>query len=225
MEALLRLMEQDRGFGIPPGAGLTGEQGAGIMRREISMKKAMVFLVMLGFAATLGAQSLAELARLEKARRNSLGDRKAPVITNLDLLRVMKKPAVEIVVPPSEIAELEEDMGAEEEVADESVEPAAKEPAPVATAPPAGEAAVEVVTPPLEAPAAGPSLEEQLQASEELADLLQTKIAKLKQDYSFQESMVPNYVIERQLTETLERLSRAQAEATRLRREIGLRKP
>jgi hypothetical protein len=129
MEALLRLMEQDRGFGIPPGAGLTGEQGAGIMRREISMKKAMVFLVMLGFAATLGAQSLAELARLEKARRNSLGDRKAPVITNLDLLRVMKKPAVEIVVPPSEIAELEEDMGAEEEVADESVEPAAKEPA------------------------------------------------------------------------------------------------
>ena len=192
------------------------------------MKKTLVFLIMIGFAATLGAQSLAELARLEKARRNSLGDRRAPVITNLDLLRVTKKPAVEIVVPPSEIVELEEGMGVEAEVTDESVEPetaevepAVEEAAPDAIAPPAGETAVEAITPPLEAPATGPSLEEQLQAAEELADLLETKIAKLKQDYSFQESMIPNYVIERQLTETLERLNKAQAEATRLRREIG----
>lgn len=69
---------------------------------------------------------------------------------------------------------------------------------------------------------AGP-LDAQLQAAEELVDLLETKLAALKQEYEFQTSMVPNYVIEKQLNDTLQRLQKAQAQEARIRAEAEKR--
>jgi len=170
------------------------------------MKKIITLVIMVGFATVLGAQSLADLARNEKERRKSLGGRRAPVVTNQDLLRVRKKPALELTVPEKE--------------AEEYVEGPASE-VPVPRTPAAARPVAAKAAPQPE----GPPLETQLKAAEELAGLLETKIAKLRQDYSSQESMVPNYIIEQQLTETLERFQKAQAEAARLRTEIARKGP
>ncbi len=60
------------------------------------MKRAALFVVVFGLAASLGAQSLADLAKQEKARRESLKGRHAVVVRNADLLKIQKAPAVQI---------------------------------------------------------------------------------------------------------------------------------
>jgi hypothetical protein len=55
------------------------------------------------FASLLRSQSLVELAKKERERRAALKTRKAPVITNADLLKVKLTPAVEVAgeaIPP-----------------------------------------------------------------------------------------------------------------------------
>ena len=185
------------------------------------MKRAIVFLVMLGLASFVAAQSpaaqsLTGLARLEKARRASLAGRRAPVITNADLFRVKLRPAVEIGTPPEEEA-----VPAEENPEGTVVA------VPGQSTPPEGEAGVapdaSAAPPPGPAPATADvitGLREKLRTAEEQIDLYKTKIAALNQDYSSQTSMTPNYVIEQQLTETLQKLQATQAEAVRLQRDI-----
>ena len=58
------------------------------------MKRALIFLAVIGFAASLGAQSLVELAKREKERRESFRGRHAVFVKNLDLLQVKKVAAV-----------------------------------------------------------------------------------------------------------------------------------
>jgi hypothetical protein len=180
------------------------------------MKKTLVFMIMIGFSATLGAQSLVVLARVEKARRESLGNRRGPVVTNADLLRVKLRPAVEVVVPEEEMGELGDGTETGEGLPAEAGAVGSD----VAT-PPAGETAAAPAEPGPEAADDEPTLQVRLKTAEELTELLKTKIAALNQDYSYQTSMVPNYVIEQQLTETLQRLQTAQAEVIRLKREIA----
>jgi len=142
-------------------------------------------------------------------------------VTNADLFRVKLRPAVEFVVPEEEIVYLEEGveageaLTAEETAAGEAVATESE-----VAALPNGEADEMPVEAEGETADAGPTPREMLRTTEELVDLLQTKIAALNQDYSTQTNMVPNYVIEQQLTETLRRLQSAQADAVRLRREI-----
>ena len=59
---------------------------------------ALVFFPLL-IVSFLHSQSVVELAKKEKERRAALKGKKSPVITNIDLLKVKKKPAVEIVDP------------------------------------------------------------------------------------------------------------------------------
>jgi len=67
-------------------------------------------------------------------------------------------------------------------------------------------------------------LEAQLQAAEERVDLLETKMAALRQQYESQDAMVPGYVIQQQIAETSENLARAQAQLARIRGELDKRK-
>jgi hypothetical protein len=194
------------------------------------MKRAIVFLVLAGFAATLSAQSVADLARRERERRESLKGRRSPIITNADLLRITKRPAIEISAPGWDVLEADElDRGLGED--------AAAGAGAVAAAPPAADGTSRRITPRVAAP--GPSLMEdaestdqsggtgagpldaQLRAAEELVDLLETKLAALKQEYEFQNNMVPNYVIEKELNDTLQRLQKAQVQEARIRAAAG----
>ncbi|MBM3306055.1 MAG: hypothetical protein FJY79_08985 [Candidatus Aminicenantes bacterium] len=195
------------------------------------MKRAVVVLVLAGFAAALSAQSVADLARKERERREALKGRRATVVTNDDLLRVAKRPAVEISsrAPGWDIVEGDEP---ERVTGPES----ATGPGTVVSAPEAAEGSSRRITPRVTAP--GPSLmpdrdavdqmgmgagplEAQLKAAEELVDLLETKLAALKQEYEFQNNMVPNYVIEKELNDTYQRLQKAQAQEARIRAEAG----
>lgn len=210
---------------------MTAGEASRIMVKDVAMKRVIVFFVLAGFAAALSAQSVADLARREKERRESLKGREIRVVTNEDLLRVNKRPAVEVSSRPAgwDIVEADEpDRDTEQEAAPGRVT--------VVSAPEAAEGSSRRITPRVTAP--GPSLtgdtgsadqagtgsgalDAQLRAAEELVDLLETKLAALKQEYEFQNNMVPNYVIEKELNDTYQRLQKAQAQETRIRSEAG----
>lgn len=193
------------------------------------MKKIFVFIVILGFAASLGAQSLAELSKKEKARRESLKGPKASVIRNADLLRVRKTPAVEVAVAEPEGSE---DVLAEGAVAAPGADLGEDESAslPSGSGAPSGRRIMPSVAP--DGPVitgeanrdqaqGGGTLEAQLQAAKELVDLLTTKMNALRQQFESQDAMVPGYVIQQQLDETNQRLLKAQAQQARIEDQIS----
>jgi len=191
------------------------------------MKKALIFLAVLGLTASLGAQSVVELAKREKERREGLKGRHAIVVNNQDLLRVKKLPAVEVGNPDAVTNEPDqafgEDVAADSASVEQSVLPSGSEAPPVrrimprvAAAGPAlmGDGAAE------DQAASGGTLEAQLKAAQELVDLLTTKMNALRQQYEFQDAMVPGYVIQEQIVETNRRLVKAQAQEARIQAEM-----
>lgn len=186
------------------------------------MKRLFVFVAVLGLAATLSAQSLTDLAKMEKARRESLKGRHAAVVKNSDLLRVQKAPAVQVTNPDETAGEtVVEGQDFEPETVSEGSDPA--------TLPSGSGAPTRRITPSV-APdgpvitgeanrdqvSGGATLEAQLKAANELVDLLTTKMAALRQQFEFQDAMVPGYVIQQQLDETSQRLLKAQAQQARI---------
>jgi hypothetical protein len=192
------------------------------------MKRLFIIIAVMGLAAALSAQSLAELSKKEKARRESLKGRSAVVIKNADLLRVQKTPAVEVVPPEPERIE-----DAAEEGAAVEPETAAGETDPVSL--PSGSGAPgRRITPKVgpdgpvitgeanrDQSEGGGTLEAQLQASKELVDLLTTKMNALRQQLESQDAMVPGYVIQQQLDDTNQRLLKAQAQQARIEDQIS----
>ncbi|MEN6559303.1 MAG: hypothetical protein ABFD52_00825 [Acidobacteriota bacterium] len=176
------------------------------------MKKALVILAVFGLSASLGAQSLVDLARSEKARREALKGRPAVLVRNRDLLAVKKTPAVEVL-----------DTAGEE--TGEAAPPAAGG----RTIPPGAQ-----IVPQVEADgpalvgdqaigrpdASAKVLEAQLRAAEERVDLLATKMAALRQQYDAQNAMMPGSAIQQQIAETNETLVRAQAQLARIKEQL-----
>ena len=190
------------------------------------MKRSLLFVAVLGLAASLSAQSLAELAKKEKVRRESLKGRHAAVVTNADLLKVRKTSAVEV-TPPE--AGLDEAVAGEETGAVDQGEAGAF---PSGSGAPSSSRNVPRVGPngPLitgeadrdQAEGAG-TLDVQLKAAKEMVDLLTTKMNALRQQFETQDAMVPGYVIQQQLDETNQRLLKAQAQQARIEAQIAKR--
>jgi hypothetical protein len=186
------------------------------------MKRAFLFFVVFGLAASLGAQSLADLAKQEKARRESLKGRHAVVVRNADLLKVQKAPAVQITEP-----EVAEPFDAENAAPEPETVLGEDEQAnlPSGSGAPPNRRYVPRAAPdgPLitgeanrDSEEGGGTLDAQLKASKDLVDLLTTKMNALRQQYEAQDSMVPGYVIQQQLDETNQRLVKAQAQQARI---------
>ena len=196
------------------------------------MKRILLFFTVFSLAMSLGAQSLAELAKREKARRESLKTH-AAVIKNADLLRIEKVQAVEVVPPEPAIAE---ELLAESDGAGPGSAPGEPGPAslPSGSGAPSGRRIVPTVGPegPLITGEAnrdqeGPSgtLDAQLRSAKDLVDLLTTKMNGLRQQYEAQNSMVPGSVIQQQLDETNQRLVKAQAQQARIESLIAKQGP
>jgi hypothetical protein len=193
------------------------------------MKRFVLLITVMALTASLGAQSLADLAKKEKARRASLAGRHAAVVKNIDLLRVQKVPAVQVTVPEEIRGETVSGEGqdVEPETVSEGTEPASL---PSGSGAPSGRRIVPSVAPngPLitgdvnrdQAEGRGP-LEAQLKAAVELVDLLTTKMAALRQQFESQDAMVPGYVIQQQLDETNQRLVKAQAQQARIEAQMA----
>ena len=188
------------------------------------MKRLFLIVAVLALACALSAQSLAELSKREKARRESLKGERAAVVTNVDLLRVKKTTAVEVVPP-----EAEGDIVLEGEEPPVSEAPGLSEGQaviePSGSGAPAGRRIVPRVGadgPVITADAnrdliePGGTLEAQLAAAKEMVDLLTTKMNALRQQFEYQDAMVPGYVIQKQLDDTNQRLLKAQAQMARI---------
>ncbi len=193
------------------------------------MKKLLVVIAVVGLSASLGAQSLTELAKKEKARREGLKDRRAVVVRNADLMRVRKVSAVEVAPPAaeSEGALAAEGLNVDPETVSAETEPVAL---PSGSGAPSGRRIVPAVSPdgPLitggvnrDQTEGGGTLDAQLQAAKDRVDLLTTKMAALRQQFEAQDAMVPGYVIQQQLDETNQRLLKAQAQQARIEAQIA----
>lgn len=190
------------------------------------MKRLLIFIAVIVLAASLGAQSLAELAKREKARREGFKGRPVVLVKNADLLRVQKVPGVEVAKPEEPAAEAQdvapETVSSEAESAatpsgsgapsGRRINPRVSNPGPDLM----GENAAGVQT----ASRGAAALEAQLKAAQELVDLLATKMSALRQQYEYQDTMVPGYVIQQQMDETNQRLVKAQAQEARIRAEM-----
>ncbi len=172
----------------------------------IPMKRIFVVIAVLGLAASLSAQSLVELAKREKARREGLKGRHAAVVTNRDLLLVKKVPAVEVGLPPGGFDDtLYLESGPEAAAAEAGQEP------PAAGTGPAGGAV------PGEVAEGGGSLEDQLRVVDEVVEGLTQEMNALRQQFEAQNTMVPGSVIQQQMEETNQRLEQAKT------RQAGIR--
>lgn len=194
------------------------------------MKRILTVLAVIGLAASLGAQSVVELAKREKVRREGLKGRSPAIVRNHDLLQVKKVQGVVVANPdalsgePDEV--IGEDVAAEQASAEQPVPPSGSgapsgrriTPRVAASGPTlmGDNAAADKST-------SGATLEAQLKAADELVDLLTTKMNALRQQYEFQDAMVPGYVIQEQIAETNQRLVKAQAQQARIQAEMNKR--
>lgn len=164
---------------------------------------ALVFLTTM-MSSLLFPQTLAEIAQKERERRAGLKGKKAAVITNADLAKLKKKPALE--TPPAPPAPVTEEV-----VASEAVPPAAAEPQePPATAP----AAANPV--PLDLKV----LQERWDKTKEYVELLTLKMGALWQQFYGLEDMTTKDAVQQSIAETFIKLQKAQEEETRARQDL-----
>jgi type II secretory pathway pseudopilin PulG len=172
------------------------------------MKRALIVVAVLGLTASLGAQSLVELAQREKERRAQYRGRHAAVITSRELALVKKTGAVVVTLPESGSGdETWAEPGSEtaETAYDGGLVTAPSDPG---TAGDPG-AAAETAEEPL--PDSAEALAGQLRAVDELVESLTAEMNALRQRYESQNGMVPGAVILEQMEETNRRLTRVQA--------------
>lgn len=147
-------------------------------------------------------QSLTEAAKKEKERRESLKGKAGVVVTNADLAGIKKKPAV----APQAPAEGEK---------------------PAAAAKP-GEPSSGEAAPPADLQAAArkkfdekkSELEGRLSKARELVELLNLKMSALQQQFYSFNSMTAKDQVQKQLSETHQRLQAAQAEEAKVKDEL-----
>jgi hypothetical protein len=185
------------------------------------MKKILVFIIFAALVGSLYGQSVNELARREKARREALKGNRAKVVSNVDLAAVRKTPAVIVVNPDSAEEANASGIGGQDSSG--------------LTSGGAGETSGAVVMVPTVAkngpvlignsdsadqPASTGDAEARLKATNELIDLLSTKMNALMQESNNLNSMTPKDVIQRQIDDTNRKLIRVQEEAARLKDQI-----
>jgi len=173
------------------------------------MKKMLIlFFVPLWLASMASSQSLAELAKKEKARRESLKGKKVVLVTNADLGKVTKKPAVS---SPD---------------ARESASPAAPGKNETAVESPPSRDMPPVIPPDRgaigdrEYEAMKAQLEGALKRADEMVDLLTTKLNGLWQEFYSLNDMTTKDKIQMQISDFYEKLVAAQEEADRARQEL-----
>jgi hypothetical protein len=177
------------------------------------MKRIIVLTVFAALIGSLYGQSVTELSRKEKARRESLGAKRAKIVTNADLAAVRKTPAVVVGIPAS--SEDANPSGVVPEGSTDNSGPVVMTPRVIKDGPglfqdsssPAG-------------PASGPDVAARLRAAEDLIDLLTTKMNALMQEANNLDNMTPKDAIQKQIDETNQKLLRVQDEAARLKTQL-----
>jgi hypothetical protein len=182
-------------------------------------KKILTGFVLSLLAVTfLGAQSLAELSKKEKERRAALKG-KQTVVTNKDLGKTKKKAAMtetaagESVLPPGAPTEVQPAVAGAVKPAPQA---APGEAPPVDQAPPepAAEAGKETSANDQALDRQKTALQDKWNRAQELVDLLTMKMNALWQQLYSMDDMTEKESIQRQISDTYEKLLKAQEEST-----------
>ena len=192
----------------------------------------MAFFLPLLLVSFLQSQSLGDLAKKEKVRRAALKGKTATVITNVELAKVKKRPAVESTSQEQSGEETaaagqagEAAQGAEAQgQAQEGVTPpatAAQGQAGEAQTVKPGEAEKPAGTAPAEAPpmsdkdyrAKQAELTKAAQDKQELVDLLTLKMNSLYQEFYGLDNMKSREMVQTQISDTYDKLLKAEVEA------------
>jgi len=177
------------------------------------MKKGMTFTFFFLFlASAVFSQSLTEIAKKEKERRESLKGKKTAVVTNADLAKLRKEPAIQMAV-----VEIKADLG---QTPPAEIPPADQTPAPP---PPQAKQEQEAVKKDVysSVTASNPKrAQEKWDLARERVDLLTMKMNALWQQFYSLDNMMPRDEIQKQISETYAKLLQAQEEETRVREEL-----
>jgi len=180
------------------------------------MKKIAPGVVLsLMFASLLSAQSLTELSKQEKERREALKGKRPVVITNADLGRIKKRAGIATPAPPPPAA-----VNANAALPTEPAAPyVAPEGEPAPTEPsPAPEA--ETGMPPGIADGYRPALEAKHAQAKEYADLLELKMGALWQEFYSLDDMTPRDAIQQEIALTFDKLEKAREAEKQAKKEL-----
>jgi hypothetical protein len=193
----------------------------------MSTQKKLAFVILpLLLASFLSSQSVTELSKKEKERRAALKGKPTSVVTNADLAKVKRKPAVEVTEP--------EKAAAESQAAGETAAPPAQE---AGQAPPAGQTAPQQKPaeqkPPEQAPADDQTvmsekdfkarlteLSTKAQQAQEMIDLLTLKINSLWQEFYNMADVKSREYTQFQISETYDKLTKAEADAVKAKKDL-----
>jgi len=159
---------------------------------------------------TLSGQSLVETARREKARREAAKTTTATVVTNADLSKARKKPAM---IPATSAAAAAAEAAAGEEAAPPDQPP----PSAVAAARSEGEAASEAS---ISFEQRKAELAQAQEKTQERAELLDLKMRALNQQLYTFNSMSTKDQIQKSIAETYQKLLEARTDAARAKEEL-----
>jgi hypothetical protein len=180
------------------------------------MKKSLSLIALLTMAVSLHAQSVVDLSRREKARRESLKGIKGKLITNSDLAVIDKTPAVVVTPDPN----ASPNAGAENH---------GQSPAPdlryldtpirrmVPNVIANGPRLIEATDDADQASGSGGNIEAKLKATQERVELLTTKMNALWQEFYSLNTMTPRDAIQQQIDETYQKLLKAQEQEAALK--------
>ena len=178
------------------------------------MKRIAAVAGLLFLAGALYGQSVTELSRREKARREAFKGREARAVTNADLAKVKKLPAVTVSPeaadnPAPSNAQTQTPAGLSREDMTPTVAP---------NGPP-------MYTPEAAAsfPVAG-NLESRLKAAHDEVERLTTEMNLLMQQVNNLNTMTPRDVIQQQIDETYQKLVKAQDDEAKLKSELDASK-
>jgi hypothetical protein len=184
-------------------------------------KKNLVCVVFcLLVVSLLSAQSVTDLSKKEKARRAGVKNKPAAVITNADLAKLKKKPAVEVAQPEKAAAEGETQATGETtppSTREGTVPPqAAPEQKPVEQTPPADQS----VMAEKDFKARLNELATKAQDAQEMIDLLTLKMNSLWQEFYNLGDVKARDFTQFQISETYDKLTKAEAEAARATKDL-----
>lgn len=171
----------------------------------MGLKKLVTCLLLLSMGGSFGfSQTLAEIAKKERERRESLKGKKGVVVTNADLAKLKKKPALEIPPAPPEQQPVEQTA--------------------LTTPLPAEEAAG--LSEPIGSPQRGETesslknLQEKWEKAKEYVELLTLKMSALWQQFYALDNLSSKEAVQQAIAETFIKLQDAQTEETKARQEL-----
>lgn len=190
------------------------------------MKRISVFAAFLFLASLLFSQSVTDLAKKEKERRAAVKGRPASVITNEDLAKLKKKPAVQVAeeARAAEAETVQAEAAAEEQAGAVRTPPAGAEQAAQAQETAARQQQQEQPAQPLlseqEFKAKLAELSGNLDRAQERFDLLTLKMNALWMEFNNMDDMKSRELLQRQIGETYDKLTQAQLDVARAQSEL-----